>query len=44
MRRVRLLLSNAQAVYMVAAHFGEPVSIAHMQVARAEQIEMQAGF
>jgi len=31
-------------VRIVAGHYGEPVEAARVQVAQAEQSEMQAGF
>jgi hypothetical protein len=37
-------LDRDQAVEMVAAHYDVPVAIARVQVAHAEQMEMQAGF
>jgi hypothetical protein len=37
-------LDRDQAVEMVAAHYDVPVAIARVQVAQAEQMEMQAGF
>lgn len=36
--------NHMQAAKMVAAHYGEPVALAQVQVAQAEQAEMQAGF
>jgi hypothetical protein len=37
-------LNEGKAADIVAAHFGEPVTLARVQVARLEQIEIQAGF
>jgi hypothetical protein len=37
-------LNSAKAAEMVAAHYGEPVVVARMQVAMAEAGEMRAGF
>ncbi len=37
-------LNHDQSAAIVAAHYGEPVELARMQVARAEQIEALAGF
>jgi hypothetical protein len=37
-------LDRDRAVEMVAAHYDVPVAIARVQVAQAEQMEMQAGF
>jgi hypothetical protein len=41
---VRPYIDGASAARMVAAHYGEPVEAAQVQVAQAEQFEMQAGF
>jgi hypothetical protein len=41
---VEPLLDRDQAVAMVAAHYDETVAAARIDVARAEQAEMQAGF
>jgi hypothetical protein len=41
---VRPYLDEGRAGRMVAAHFGEPVELARLQVARAEVAEMQAGL
>lgn len=41
---VTALLDGVQAARMVAAHYGEPVSAARMEVARAEREEVAAGF
>ena len=41
---VRPFLDEGKAAGIVAIHYGEPVELARMQVARAEQSEMQAGF
>jgi hypothetical protein len=41
---VRPYLDGLQAARMVAAHYGEPVALAEMQVAQAERFEVQAGF
>ncbi len=41
---VRPYLNEMQAAEMVAAHYGEPVRLARMQVAQVEQNEMLAGF
>jgi len=38
------LVDQKRAVEMVAAHFGEPVVVAEIQVARVERVEMAAGF
>lgn len=37
-------LDNGRAAEIVAAHYGEPVEAARVEVARAEQAEMDAGF
>ena len=37
-------VDHAEATGIVAAHYREPVTLARMQVAHAEQTEMQAGF
>ncbi|MGP8253023.1 MAG: hypothetical protein ACLQHF_13400 [Terracidiphilus sp.] len=41
---VEPLLDRDRAVTMVAAHYGEPVAQARLQLAQAEQAEMQAGL
>jgi len=41
---VRPFMDEGKAAAMVAGHYGEPVVLARMQVARTEQNEMQAGF
>jgi hypothetical protein len=41
---VRPYLDEGRAGRMVAAHFGEPVELARLQVARAEAAETQAGL
>ena len=41
---VRPYLDDSQAAAIVAAHYDEPVALAHAQVALAEQAEVQAGF
>lgn len=41
---VRPLLNGSQAAAIVAAHYGEPVELARIQVAQAEYAEAQAGF
>ncbi len=41
---VRPYMDGAEAARMVAAHYNEPVNVAQVQVAQAEQTEMQAGF
>jgi len=41
---VRPYLDEGQAVAMVAGHYGEPVELARMQVARVEMSAMRAGF
>jgi hypothetical protein len=41
---VRPYLDEPQATALVAAHYGEPVSIARVQVAWTEQAEVNAGF
>lgn len=41
---VRPYLDDARSAEIVAAHYGEPLSQARVQVARAEQMEMNAGF
>jgi hypothetical protein len=38
------LVNQRRAAEMVAAHYGEPIVLAEMQVARAEQLEIGAGF
>jgi hypothetical protein len=37
-------MDEGKAAEIVAGHYGEPVGVARMQVARAEQYEAQAGF
>jgi hypothetical protein len=37
-------LDEGRAAEIVAAHYGEPVEVAHAQVAQAERAEMGAGF
>jgi hypothetical protein len=37
-------LNEARAAEIVAAHYGEPVEVARVQVAQAKQAEMSAGF
>lgn len=41
---VRPYLNEARVAEIVALHYGEPVSVARMQVAQVEQREMLAGF
>ena len=41
---VRPYLNDSRAAEIVAAHYGEPVALARMQVAQAEQAEINAGF
>ncbi len=41
---VRPYLDDSRAAAIVAAHYGEPVELARVQVAQAEQAEMSAGF
>ena len=41
---VRPYLDGNRAAELVAAHYGEPMTVARTQVARAELAEMQAGF
>ena len=41
---VRPYLNDSRAAEIVAAHYGEPVELARMQVAQAEQAEISAGF
>ena len=41
---VRPYMDEGKAAAMVAGHYGEPVALVRMQVAQAEQNEMQAGF
>jgi hypothetical protein len=41
---VQPYLNGAEAARVVATHYNEPVSAAEVQVAQAEQTEMQAGF
>jgi hypothetical protein len=41
---VRPFLDEGKAGRMVATHFGEPLELAQLQVARAEAAEMQAGL
>jgi hypothetical protein len=42
--QVRPYLSGPQAADIVAAHYGEPVELARIQMAQAEQDEAMAGF
>jgi hypothetical protein len=41
---VRPYLNESKAAATVASHYGEPVTLARVQVALAERAEMQAGF
>lgn len=41
---VRPFLNSAQAAATLAAHYDEPLAVARMQVARAEEIQRNAGF
>jgi hypothetical protein len=41
---VRPLLDGSRAAETVASHYGEPVELARIQVARVEHAEVQAGF
>ena len=41
---VRPYLDDERAAGLVAAHYGEPVELARVQVAKAEQAEIGAGF
>jgi hypothetical protein len=41
---LRPYLDETRAAEMVAAHYNEPLTVARMQVVRAEQMEMNAGF
>ncbi len=41
---VRPYLDGSREVEMVAAHYGEPVGLAEVQVAQAEQVEVAAGL
>ena len=41
---VRPYLNGSRAAEVVAAHYGEPVELAEMQVAQAERNEVAAGF
>jgi len=41
---VRPYLDDSRAAAIVAAHYGEPVAMARLQVAQAERAEMDAGF
>jgi len=41
---VQLYIDQSHAAEIVAAHYGEPVELARMQVAQAEVSEAQAGF
>ena len=41
---VRPYMDEGKAAAMVAGHYGQPITVARMQVAQAEQNEMQAGF
>jgi hypothetical protein len=44
MAAVQPYLNETQAAEIVAGHYGEPVALARLQVAHAEQYEVQAGF
>jgi hypothetical protein len=37
-------LNRSQSAEIVAAHYGEPVTLARLQVAQAEQMQISAGF
>jgi predicted amino acid-binding ACT domain protein len=41
---VRPYLDDSRAAQIVAAHYGEPVELARMQVAHVQQAEINAGF
>ena len=41
---IRPYLDKDRAAEIVAAHYKEPVTVARVQLARAEQVEMNAGF
>ncbi len=41
---VRPYLNDQRAAAIVAAHYGEPIALARMQVAQVEQAEMNAGL
>ena len=41
---VRPYLDEERAAGLVAEHYGEPVELARVQVAQAEQTEIGAGF
>ena len=41
---VQVYLNRGEAAGVVAAHYGEPVDVAQVQVEQAEQAEVQAGF
>ena len=41
---VRPYMDEGKAAAMVAGHYGQPITVARMQVAQAEQNETQAGF
>jgi hypothetical protein len=41
---VRPYLDNSQAAAIVAEHYGEPVTMAQVQIALAQQAETNAGF
>jgi hypothetical protein len=41
---VRSYMDGAAAAEIVAAHYGEPVEVARVQVERAEDSAIQAGF
>ena len=41
---VRPYVDNTEAARIVANHYGEPISLARMQVAQVEQAQLQAGF
>lgn len=38
------LVNERQAAQMVAAHYGEPVALAQLQMAQVERIQLDAGF
>jgi hypothetical protein len=44
MADVRPYLDEDKSAALVARHYDEPVALARMQVAQAEQEEMRAGF
>jgi hypothetical protein len=41
---LRPYLNNTRAAELIAAHYGEPLTVARMQVAQVEQAEINAGF